>query len=181
MPVRRLIAWPDHQVMRRLHRWRAPNWVRWWMVGSTRLGDGWLWLAAILLVLWLGGSERSFALRAAGLSAGVSALVFLLIKRVTGRTRPCHLEPHCWAKLLPPDQFSFPSGHTMMAFALATPLGLSYPAVLWLLLFCALSIGASRVVLGMHFLSDVLAGAALGTWIGYSAYAHYLPVSFVPD
>jgi undecaprenyl-diphosphatase len=68
--------------------------------------------------------------------------------------------------LLPPDQFSFPSGHTITAFAVTAALAGSYPEMLPGLLFCAVSIAASRVVLGMHFLSDVLAGAALGATLG---------------
>ena len=84
------------------------------------------------------------------------------LKRVFRRKRPCELEPHCWADLLPPDQFSFPSGHTITAFAVTAALAGFYPEMLPGLLFCAISIAASRVVLGMHFLSDVIAGAVLG-------------------
>jgi undecaprenyl-diphosphatase len=68
--------------------------------------------------------------------------------------------------LLPPDQFSFPSGHTITAFAAVTPLCLAYPEFQLALGFCAASVAASRVVLGMHFLSDVIAGATAGTLLG---------------
>jgi undecaprenyl-diphosphatase len=81
------------------------------------------------------------------------------------------VEPHCWAQLLPPDQFSFPSGHTITAFAVAVSLGGFYPEMLPGLFFCAASVAASRVVLGMHFLSDVLAGAAIGATLGALATA----------
>src|SRR6202007_2925705 len=95
--------------------------------------------------------------------------LFLWLKRLTGRRRPCALEPHCWSTVLPPDQFSFPSGHTITAFAFATPLMAYYPDLTWGLGFCALSIAASRIMLGMHFLSDVIAGALLGSLLGYCA------------
>lgn len=97
--------------------------------------------------------------------------LFLELKRAFRRKRPCALEPHCWADLLPPDQFSFSSGHTITAFAVAVSLGGFYPEMLPGLLFSAISIAASRVVLGMHFLSDVLAGAALGATLGAIATA----------
>jgi undecaprenyl-diphosphatase len=84
------------------------------------------------------------------------------LKRAAGRRRPCAFEPHCWATLLPPDQFSFPSGHTITAFAVALSLIHFYPDLTVGLLFCALSVAASRILLGMHFLSDVVAGAAIG-------------------
>jgi undecaprenyl-diphosphatase len=73
--------------------------------------------------------------------------------------------------LLPPDRFSFPSGHSITAFAIAVSLGLFYPAIFPGLLFLAVSVALSRILLGMHFLTDVLAGAALGTVLGYASYA----------
>jgi undecaprenyl-diphosphatase len=131
-----------------------------WMLMATRGGDGWLWLALGLAVALYGGPERLHALLAATLAVAAGIILFITLKHAFRRERPCGLEPHCWAELLPPDQFSFPSGHSITAFAVAVSLGGFYPELLPALLFCAISIAASRVVLGMHFLSDVLAGAA---------------------
>jgi undecaprenyl-diphosphatase len=58
----------------------------------------------------------------------------------------------------------------MTAFAVAIPLALFYPTLMIGLFFCALSIAMSRILLGMHFLSDVVAGALIGTALGYLAY-----------
>jgi undecaprenyl-diphosphatase len=116
-----------------------------------------------LAILLVGGGQRFPAIGAATLAAGAGIAVFLRLKKATGRQRPCALEPHCWATLLPPDQFSFPSGHTISAFAVAVSLSVFYPELAAGLFFCALSVAASRILLGMHFLSDVLAGAAIGT------------------
>jgi len=168
--VRSLITKGDHSVMRRANNWEAPRWVRLYSISATRSGDGWLWYAMGLAVLVLGGKTRFEAVGAAGLSSVLSILLFQWLKRLTGRRRPCQIEPHCWATLLPPDQFSFPSGHTMTAFAVAIPLSLFYPTLSIGLLFCALSIAMSRIVLGMHFLSDVVAGALIGTALGYLGY-----------
>jgi len=168
--MRSFITRRDFSIMRRANNWPAPRWIQTCAIGATRAGDGWLWCAAGLAVLVFGGEERIAALASAGLAAVLSALLFLLTKRFTGRRRPCEIEPHCWATLLPPDQFSFPSGHTMMAFAVAVPLSMFYPAVAVGLLFCALSIATSRILLGMHFLSDVIAGALIGTGLGYLGY-----------
>lgn len=165
--VRSLITKGDYSVMRRANNWEAPRWVRLYVISSTRGGDGWLWYAMGLAILVLGGKTRFEAVGAAGIASVLSILLFQWLKRLTGRRRPCEIEPHCWATLLPPDQFSFPSGHTMTAFAVAIPLLLFYPTLTIGLLFCALSIAISRVLLGMHFLSDVVAGAAIGTLLGY--------------
>jgi undecaprenyl-diphosphatase len=160
----------DHHIMRCVHRWPAPRWIRLWMICATRGGDGWLWYLTGFFVLFFGGRERFAAVGAAGLAAALGIALFLTLKKLTGRRRPCAIEPHCWANLLPPDQFSFPSGHTITAFAVSTPLLLVYPSMLPGLIFCALSIAVSRILLGMHFLSDVIAGAALGFGLGYLSY-----------
>ena len=153
----------DHTVMRRLNRWRAPRWVRVWMLLATRGGDGWLWYLLGAAVLLLGGDARFAAVGAAALASVAGVAVFLSLKKAAARRRPGAFEPHCWATLLPPDQFSFPSGHTITAFAVAVSLGHFYPDLIPGLYFCALSVAASRILLGMHFLSDVVAGAAIGT------------------
>ena len=168
--VRSLITKGDYSVMRRANNWEAPRWVQFYLISATRGGDGWLWYAMGLAILILGGKTRFEALGAAGIASALSVLLFQWLKRVTGRRRPCQIEPHCWATLLPPDQFSFPSGHTMTAFAVAVPLALFYPTLAIGLLFCALSIAMSRILLGMHFLSDVVAGALIGTGLGYLGY-----------
>jgi len=164
------IATRDHSLMRRVHQWPAPRWLQLWMIWATRGGDGWLWYGTVLAVLVFGGASRYAVAGSAGLAAGTSCILFQALKRATGRKRPCDIEPHCWANLLPPDQFSFPSGHTLSAFAVAISIGLFYPRMLPVLMFCAASIGASRILLGMHFLSDVILGALLGTALGYGSY-----------
>ena len=58
----------------------------------------------------------------------------------------------------------------MTAFSVAVPLGLFYPPLQLGLLFCALSIALSRILLGLHFLSDVIVGSAFGAILGYTVY-----------
>ena len=164
----------DHRLMRRVNGWKPPRWMRLWMVAATRGGDGWLWYGMGAAIAIAGGPERFRALAAAVVAVSAGIALFLVLKRACGRKRPCALAPHCWATLLPPDRFSFPSGHTITAFAVAVSLGVFYPGVLAGLLFCAASVALSRILLGMHFLSDVLAGAAVGTALGYMAAAVFL-------
>ena len=156
----------DHRVMRQMNRWRAPRWFRVWMILSTRLGDGWLWYGLGIMLLAWGGPQRYAAVAAAGSAALTGVLIFKALKRLSHRMRPCQFEPHCWSKVLPPDKFSFPSGHTMTAFSIALVLSYFYPGMEGTLFFFALSIAFSRIVLGMHFLSDVLAGIILGVALG---------------
>ena len=156
----------DFRLMRRLNRWPAPRWFRVFTILATRLGDGWLWCAlGIILLIW-GGPLRFVAVGSAGLAVLSGILLFRFLKTVSHRKRPCEIEPHCWASILPPDQFSFPSGHSITAFAVAVTLGSFYPDLFLGLLLAALCIAASRIILGMHFLSDVIAGSAIGALLG---------------
>jgi undecaprenyl-diphosphatase len=160
----------DHRLMRRVNRWRPPAWVRMWMVLATRGGDGWLWYAMVVAVLIFGGPERFRAVLATGLAAVTGIALFQTLKRLAHRERPCTSFSHCWATLLPPDKFSFPSGHSITAFAVAVAISSFYPELLAGLIFLAASVALSRIMLGLHYLSDVLAGSALGASLGYSAF-----------
>jgi len=160
---------PDHFLMHRLNRWRPPRWIRVWMLAASRAGDGWLWWCCGFAVLVSRDALRLQAIGAGSLAVLTGIFSFKALKRAVGRRRPCALEPHCWASLLPPDQFSFPSGHSITAFAVAFSLGTFYPAALPVLVFCAASVAISRMVLGMHFLTDVLAGSGIGAALGYTA------------
>lgn len=171
--TRALQSWiqtADHGLMRRLHRWTAPQWFRWWMVAATRGGDGWLWYAVGAVLIGAGGTEGRLAAAEAAASSAAAIALFRYLKRKAGRRRPCELEPHAWSRILPPDEFSFPSGHTMTAFAVIVPVVSHFPAAGPVMYLCAASIAASRVALGMHFLSDVVAGGALGWLLGMLAH-----------
>ena len=165
------LSMPDYALMRKVNRWRAPRWIRWWMIASTRGGDGWFWGLCTVILLASHDAARFAALISSTLATMVGIMIFVTVKRAVGRKRPCHIEPHCWATLLPPDQFSFPSGHSITAFAIAVSLGLFYPVVFPVMLFLAFSIALSRILLGMHFLSDVVVGALLGAVLGYGAFS----------
>lgn len=168
--VLEFLAARDHRVMLRVNGWRPPRWFRLWMLCATRGGDGWLWCTMGLCLLVFGGADAVRSVCAAAAAAMTGVACFVALKRTFRRKRPCAIARHCWADLLPPDQFSFPSGHSITAFSVAVSLGLAYPGLLAGVLFCAASVAASRVMLGMHFLSDVIAGSAIGAALGYAAF-----------
>jgi undecaprenyl-diphosphatase len=168
------ISTRDHRIMRKVNKWPAPKWIRLWAIAATRAGDGWLWYLTGLAVLLFGGPERLTAIAAAGSAALVGVGIFTSVKKISGRKRPCEIEPHCWATLLPPDQFSFPSGHTITAFAVALGVSAYYPILAPVLLFCALSIALSRILLGMHFVSDVVVGAIIGAGLAFTSHSIFV-------
>jgi len=163
----------DFRLSDRMLDWTPPRWFRFWMLGATRLGDGWLWLSAAV-ILGAGGSEFHRALAAVAVSAVLANIVLVLVKGRVRRPRPGdafrHGRPQPTLRYLPSDRYSFPSGHSLNAFALGSVLALSFPPLAAPLLFVAANVAASRVVLGRHFLSDVLAGSALGVVIGGVAF-----------
>lgn len=164
------VAASDRRVSDRMRSWVPPRWFCLCMVGATRLGDGPGWAAVGLGLAGAGPNGRGAA-AAATVAALAASAAFLALKRLFRRQRPCDHAPHPLFGLRPPDAFSFPSGHTMNAFAIATVLALSFPPMAAALALLAASIGASRVVLGLHYPSDVWAGAALGTLVGAGVFA----------
>jgi undecaprenyl-diphosphatase len=168
--ARETLSAPDYGLMRRVNRWRAPRWIRWWMLLATRAGDGWLWGAIGIALLISSNPERFRALEAAGCAVAAGIAIFHKIKKTVGRVRPRDIEPHCWALIVTRDRFSFPSGHSTTAFAVALSLGSFYPEAMPFLLVLAANVAVSRVVLGMHFLSDVVVGSGMGALLGYAAF-----------
>jgi undecaprenyl-diphosphatase len=129
---------------------------------ASRLGDGWVWGAlAAGFALFGGASGWIVAVRMLACGA-CCTLVYAALKRTTRRARPCHRLRGCRAWERPLDEFSFPSGHTMHAVCFTALAVDACPALAWLLVPFAALVAASRLVLGLHYVSDVVAGAVLG-------------------
>lgn len=150
----------------------------------SRLGDGVFWyvlMAGFVVFGLLQGREAWGAGVAAHLAVtGVAALtLYKLLKRWTRRPRPCAADARIRARVAPLDEFSFPSGHTLHAVAF-TGVALAHaPALAWLLLPFAASVAVSRVVLGLHYPSDVIAATGIGgtlAWASCLAFDRLLPV-----
>jgi len=145
--------------------------VIWISAGITHLGTrGAIWvLLALACAIWGRGLTRrtGFALGATLLAHLL--LLELLIKGLVARTRPWKaLGVPLLDTLVNPYSYSFPSGHTASAFACAWVLGVRFPRYRIPLLGLAGLIGLSRVHLGAHYPSDVLAGAVVGVGLGYA-------------
>ena len=164
-----LLAHSDDWVTGRVHGWRPPRWVQVWMVASTRLGDGWVWLVTIVIAPARGDGRAAQTLAETVVAVVAVNAAQLALKRAFRRARPAG--PVTWWDIHAPDQFSFPSGHTMNAFAVATLVAAHVPLAAPVAFAVAASVGASRVVLELHYVSDVAAGAAVGTVLAAGAVA----------
>ncbi|UTA48472.1 phosphatase PAP2 family protein [Simiduia sp. 21SJ11W-1] len=127
----------------------------------SRLADGPGYLAAgILLALFEPVAGPHFL--ALGLCCyALEIPIYVLLKKLFKRARPFR-RLNCWHLLVPADEFSFPSGHTAAAAVFASLLGMFYVDSVWLMVAFVALVGAARVVMGVHYPGDILAGAALG-------------------
>ncbi|WP_111497441.1 phosphatase PAP2 family protein [Marinobacter bohaiensis] len=144
----------------------------------SRLGDGWFWYALILSLPLLhpeAGLALALLMAATGL---VCTLTYKSLKKTLIRERPFISFPAIHCGTPPLDRYSFPSGHTLHAVCFNTLLALTLPTLALVILPFTLSVAASRVVLGLHYPSDVLAGAVIGSVMGALA-VELLPL-FMP-
>ncbi|HEX7455620.1 MAG TPA: phosphatase PAP2 family protein [Gallionella sp.] len=135
----------------------------------SRLGDGVFWYTLMAVLLLCYQHEALPAVLHMLSAALVGTVIYKLIKSRTLRPRPFNVYPAivCTGKTL--DQFSFPSGHTMHAVSFSLIAVFYFPALIWLVLPFTLLVSLSRPILGLHYPSDVLAGAALGALIAITS------------
>jgi len=128
----------------------------------SRLGDGLFWYVLILLLPVIYGISAVPVSLRMSLVGILGLIIYKLIKSLTERPRPFMVSDTIILGTDPLDQYSFPSGHTLHAVSF-TVTGIYYfPELAWFLLPFTLLIAASRVILGLHYPTDVLAGASIG-------------------
>jgi len=131
----------------------------------SRSGDGYLQLLAPVFV-WLSRSPLAETyLIAWAIAMLVERTTYYILKNTLKRLRPADFKPNFHSLITASDKFSFPSGHTSAAFCIATITVLIFGGLSMVMFAWALMVGISRVVVGVHFPGDVLAGALMGSGI----------------
>src|SRR5262249_15648594 len=131
----------------------------------SRLGDGVFWYSLMLALLAAGGTSAPGAVARMVATGLACTRIYKWLKSTTSRRGRFAVETAVRAGADPLDPFSFPSGHTLHAVAFSIVAIAFYPVLAWVLVPFTLLVAASRVVLGLHYPSDVLAGAGLGALI----------------
>jgi undecaprenyl-diphosphatase len=140
-------------------QWRLPRRV---FQMASRLGDGIVWYVLILVLPLMYGASAVKPAIAMAVTGLVGLLLYTLLKRLFVRERPFITHAAISQAAAPLDRYSFPSGHTLHAVSFTWQACAHFPELAWVLLPLTALIAGSRVVLGLHYPSDVLAGAGIG-------------------
>lgn len=145
--------------------------VRGFFGAVSRLGDYPAWLILGLVCMTYPGVDAGRLAVQAVLTSLAGIVVYKLLKERLVRERPYIRFGEIVCGAAPLDRYSFPSGHTLHAVSFAILYASFVPQLLWILVPLAMLVAMSRVVLGLHYPSDVLVGAAIGAWLALSSLA----------
>lgn len=134
-------------------------------------------IVTIIALDWKKGVAATMA-AALALAVGDSMGAHLL-KPFFARLRPCHDIPELITLAGCTSSFSFPSNHAINSFAIVTAGGLFFRSILWAGIPLAILVALSRISVGVHYLSDIVAGAVLGLGVGY-VIARLVRSRFIP-
>lgn len=133
---------------------------------ASRLGDGVVWYVIILALPIVYGRAAVRPAVVMAVTGVVGLAIYKVLKRTLVRERPFITHSGIDQAMRPLDRYSFPSGHTLHAVCFTVQACAHFPALGWVLVPLTLLIAGSRTVLGLHYPSDVLAGALIGLSLG---------------
>ena len=168
--LRAVAVWDEAWCLRFNHAAGVP-WLCALFRAASRLGDGVFWYALMAGLLVVGGPAAIPAVAHMAAVGAVGVLVYTWLKSRTSRPRPYQVRSAIRRGADPLDNFSFPSGHTLHAVSFSILAIAHCPSAAWLCLPFAALVAASRLVLGLHYPTDVLAGAAIGAALALGSLA----------
>jgi undecaprenyl-diphosphatase len=135
----------------------------------SRLGNGIFWYTLMALLPLYADWEGLWVALHMVVTAVTGVMLYRWLKQHTLRPRPYSRHETICKGAAPLDQYSFPSGHTLHAALFVVMFTHYYPESFWIVAPFGLLVALSRVVLGLHYPTDVIAGAALGMSIAYAS------------
>ena len=141
----------------------------------THLGGATVTISLVLALILLSSQSIQYTAIASAIALTISHIPVALIKKWYPRSRPYVVLDHIYVTDNPLNDHSFPSGHTTAIFAILTPFVLLSPALAIVLVPIGFMVGLSRIYLGLHYPSDVLAGCLLGCVSGFLSFISMMP------
>ncbi len=169
----------DGKIYLALYKEDRPVFFRRIMYIFSRLGDGYMWLLlALFLVIFKKPAPYIYILRST--TSTIISMVFLTyFKNLINRMRP-YVKFNLKPIIEPPDRYSFPSGHTVIASSLVLTFGTQSVAVFIFCIVLGICIAVSRVFTGVHYPFDVLISIGIGTLIGMGTNTAFLYIFNMP-
>ena len=153
----------------RANQFGRTEWIRRSFAAVSRLGDWSYWAATGVLLFAVQGTASLPYIGQVAITAGIGIAVYKLLKQRLVRERPFIHDGGIQAGTAPLDRYSFPSGHTLHAVSFTIMFSHVEPGLFLVCAPFAVLVAASRVVLGLHYPSDVLVGALIGAVLGSSS------------
>lgn len=155
----------------KINRLSQRKWIRLFFSMISRLGDGGFWLGAGIAVLVIQGNAGLGPVVQMIGTGTIGVILYKLLKTRLVRERPYINHGDILCGTAPLDRYSFPSGHTLHAVSFTVLLAHFEPLLLPIALPFAVLVAASRVILGLHYPSDVIVGAAIGAALASASIA----------
>lgn len=152
------------------NNWAERKIVRRYFQTVSRLGDGVIWYLLGAVILMVEGARGIPVFLHLAAMAVTTSLLYRYLKKWTKRPRPFANDKRIHVWTAPLDEFSFPSGHTLHAVSYTLVALAYYPILAPVLVPLAISIALSRVILGLHYPSDVFAATVIGSVLAWLSF-----------
>lgn len=154
-----------------INRYFDQKWLNTYFRSITHVGGATFSITSVMLAIWLLRDEWRDTAIASAIALALSHIPVTMMKKIYPRKRPYISLHKTKVTKNPLTDHSFPSGHTTAIFSVIVPFLLYAPALAVCLLPIAVSVAVSRIYLGLHYPSDVLAGCMLGTLFGIASFS----------
>lgn len=171
------LKWFDEKMIRIINQNMKSKFLDRFMIRFTNLG-GVVFTSLFILVLLLFGKGKARNIGIQGSATlAISQTITYSLKSLLSRERPYNILKNLNTFGIKLKDYSFPSGHTSASFSIATIVALNLPKLSILALMVALIIGISRIYLGVHYPTDVIAGMILG--VGSAILVHIYLLTYI--
>ncbi|MFZ8201775.1 phosphatase PAP2 family protein [Alteromonas portus] len=165
-PIRSVLNNTELQICVAVNKLNKIKTCQYFFGSISRLGDGIFWYLIVLLLPFVKGLEGLNVSINMIVNALACLIIYLYVKKLFRRRRPFHSNLNLIVSTPALDRYSFPSGHSMHAVCFSSTIISIYPELLWILLPFVICLCMSRLILGLHYPSDVLVGILIGGFFG---------------